>query len=475
MIPTAVDIQTWPVSRRSRFRQSVPFAVAAALIALLAIPFARVPFPFIDLYANLARADSLTWRATVPDAFSAGVEYRPMLTMATKVAYEVIGLDLGAYKAIVLLQVAGILSVLLWMFRPVGPTRPLAAAVALICFIGLHSSRILFNFNPLNAHSGVILIVLLTAAWALRPSARHWPWVLFPVTLVATLTLESGLLLIPVLGALWLVGAPGITTRGLMAATAGVVVYAAIHLTLGASVSAATAYTHSGLGFSAATPERLDATFGGWLWPFWLYNVLATIFTVAFSEPREGTYAFIAALTHGTAPTWMWLHVVSSVATTAVIAVAFPRGRLSPRDRELTAIGLALIVGGGLLGFLYTRDRIALPVGIGYVMLLYVALSALLATASACNARRTTAGLMLLLVPLWLVRDAETYWFLRDLAWEHHREWSVRYESIRDNRPETDLMRVLQALALEHTPADPNGSPPWTGLLLERKFGPPAN
>jgi hypothetical protein len=108
-------------------------------------------------------------------------------------------------------------------------------------------------------------------------------------------------------------------------------------------------------------------------------------------------------------------------------------------------------------------------------MLLYVALSALLATASAFNARRTTAGLMLLLVPLWLVRDAETYWFLRDLAWEHHREWSVRYESIRNDQPETDLMRVLQALALEQTPTDPNGSPPWTGLLLERKFGPSAN
>jgi hypothetical protein len=466
------DVQS--ASRRGR-SSALPFVVIAAVTAILAVPFVDIPFPFIDLYSNLSLADSLSWRATVNEAFRAGVEYRPLLTLASKLAYDTIGLDLWVYKAIVLAQFAGILSVLLWMFKPVGPTRPLAAAVALICLAGLHSSRILFNFNPLNAHSGVILIVLLTAAWALHPSASRWQWLLLPVTLVATLTLESGLLLIPVLGALWLVGAPGITTRGLIAAAVGVAVYGAIHLGLGAPISATTAFTHSGLGFSAGTPERLDATFGGWLWLFWIYNVIATIFTVAFSEPREGTYAFIAALTQGTAPTWMWLHVVSSVATTAVICVAFPRGRLSPRDRELTAIGLALIAGGGLLGFLYTRDRIALPVGIGYVMLLYVALSALLATASAFNARRTTAGLMLLLVPLWLVRDAETYWFLRDLAWEHHREWSVRYESIRNDQPETDLMRVLQALALEQTPTDPNGSPPWTGLLLERKFGPSAN
>jgi hypothetical protein len=452
--------------------QFLPFIVVVALTATLAVPFANVPLSFIDVYSTLSLADELPWDATLRQAFNAGIEYRPLLTLANKLAYDTIGLELRVYQAIVLLQFAGILSVLLWLFKPVGASRVLAATVALICVTGLHSSRILFNFNPLNGGSAVLLVILLIAVWTMEPTARRWDYLYFPTALVMTLTLEFGLLLVPVLGALRLVRAPGLTTRGVIAAVLGVAVYAAIHLGLGAPLAAAS-HTHSGLGFSAATPERLDATFGGWLWLFWVYNVVATVFTVAFSEPREGTYAFIASLMQDRPPTWMWLHVVSSFATTALILVVFPRRGLNTRDRAVTAVGIALIIGGSALGFLYTRDRIALPVGIGYAMLLYVALSRLLAAASATVARRTAVtAVVSLLTVLWLVRDAELYWFLRDLAWEHNREWSVRFESIRDNRPVTDLMLVLQALALERTPPDPATSPRWSHRLLERKFGP---
>ena len=442
-----------------------------ALTAALAVPFAAVPFPFIDLYSLLSVADATSWAAIIPQAFHAGVEYRPLLTLGSKLAYETIGLHLWLYKAIVLLQFAGILAVLVWMFRPRGGARSIAAAFALVCLTGLHSSRIVVNFNPLNAHSAVLLIVLLSAAWAMTPTARSRQYVFFLVALGATLLLESGLMLIPVLAALWLIRAPGITTRGVLAALLGIAVYAAIHLGLGARIEAV-AYTHSGLGFSAATPERLDATFGRWLWLFWAYNVLATIFTVAFSEPREGTYEFVSSLLHGSVPAWMWLHVVSSVATTVVMVAAFPRRQLDARDRAVTAVGIALILGGSALGFLYTRDRIALPVGVGYSMLLYVALSSWLEKIPGPSVRRvgivaTTAAIAM----MWLVRDAELYWFLRDLAWEHHREWTVRYESIRDNRPVTDLMLVLQALALEQMPVDPTTGPAWSNRLLERKFG----
>jgi hypothetical protein len=437
------------------------------------VPFAAVPFPFIDLYSNLSFADSLSWGETIRQAFNAGVEYRPLLTVASKLAYETIGLDLWVYKAIVLLQFAGILATLLWMFRPATRSRALAAAIALLCVTGLHSSRILFNFNPLNAHSAVLLVVLACAALAMEPWARRWEYVYLPVAVVATLALESGVLLVPVLAALWLVRAPGATARGVIAAVAGIAVYAAIRFALGAPVDAAAAYTHSGRGVSAATPERLDAAFGRWPWLFWIYNVAATIFTVAFSEPREGTYEFTASLLRGSTPEWMWLHVVSSIVTTLIVCVCFPRRNLSPRDRAVTATAVALILGGSALGFLYTRDRIALPAGIGYAMLLYVALPALFVRAAPAGARRVAAvTLTSVVVAMWLVRDAETYWFLRDLAWEHHREWTVRYESIRANRPATDLMVVLQALALDGRPAEPAPSPDWANRILERKFGP---
>jgi hypothetical protein len=470
MIPTS-DPELRSAPRRAVFG-IVPAAVLVLLIAVFAVPFAAIPFPFIDLYWNLLAAESLSWNETLRDAFGAGVEYRPLLTIAIKVAYQTIGLDLWRYKLLILLQFAGILGLMLWMFRPTGWARVTAAVISMLCIAGLHSSRILFNFNPLNAHSGVLLIVVAGAAAGFTPWARRWEYMWFPVTLCAALALESGLLLVPVLIALWLARAPGVTIRGVAAALVAVAVYAVVHLWLGRSLDAGAAYTHSGLGFSAATPERLEATFGRWPWLFWFYNVVATLFTVAFSEPREGTYAFIDSILRGTTPTWKWLHVISSLVTTAIIVLAFPRRNMTLRDRWVTATAIGLIVGGSALGFLYTRDRIALPVGIGYSMLVYVTLSALLGKPRVARGRMVIGTVASLLAAVWLVRDAEMYWFLRDLAWEHHREWSIRYESLRNNEPETDLVRVLRALALRRTPEDPTTSPPWTHQLLERKFGP---
>ena len=75
----------------------------------------------------------------------------------------------------------------------------------------------------------------------------------------------------------------------------------------------------------------------------------------------------------------MYIHVVTSVMTTGVIVYAFATSRISAaRDRYIAAAGLTLVILGSALGFLYTRDRIALSAGIGYAMLVYVAIAAVL-------------------------------------------------------------------------------------------------
>jgi hypothetical protein len=86
----------------------------------------------------------------------------------------------------------------------------------------------------------------------------------------------------------------------------------------------------------------------------------------------------VESLLHGNTPFWLWWHLISSTITTVAIgSLFFLCKQFATRDVQLVALGLALMTGGSALGFLYTRDRISVLVGIGYAVLLYVALAAL--------------------------------------------------------------------------------------------------
>src|SRR6185503_4673206 len=145
--------------------------------------------------------------------------------------------------------------------------------------------------------------------------------------------------------------------------------------------------------------------------------------TVLVSEPRAGRFQFVQALIGGSVPSWMWLHVLSSLVTTMLVAVVLRGIRLRPqRDQIIAAFGVVLAVGGSVLGFLYTRDRIGLPVGFGYAMLVYVALSGLLERRTS----RQSIPIGVLVAALgvcWLIRTGERFATLRDTAWEYHLEW----------------------------------------------------
>ena len=69
--------------------------------------------------------------------------------------------------------------------------------VALSVAVGLHTSRILFLFVPLNAYATSMLIVLAVTMMFMTPRARGYEWVLLPVTLGGLLWLELSILIVP--------------------------------------------------------------------------------------------------------------------------------------------------------------------------------------------------------------------------------------------------------------------------------------
>ena len=461
-----------------------PAIWAAVITVLLTAGLARLSWPFVDLYNNFYKATSMSWRQTLGYAFGGGLEYRPLLIIGVKLAHQLVGLRVWFYQALVVLQFAAILAALLWIFQPVSRKRAVAASIALACVVGLHTSRVLFMFAPLNAHAFGVVLLLAAIALALSPSSGVTDWLFLPLTLFALLLLESGGLIVAVTLVLWRMRAPGATGRAVLATLLATAVYLAVRFGLGVQEATST-YTETGLGFDDVSAAHLAEIFGSAPWLLWVYNVVASILTVAASEPRAGKYLFVQSLLHGHVPFWMYVHVVSSVVTTGLVVYAWSTSRIADaRDRLIAAAGLTVVILGSALGFLYTRDRIALSAGIGYAMLVYVAVGAVLegrpegrplpnqvAVLRRGPGRVLATAAVALITVGWVIRTGECYLQLRDAAWENYQEWTTRYEALGGyTRPQTDVLSMLRTGALAHVPDDPRRDPAWTYTLFEREY-----
>ena len=102
----------------SRSRISwIPIAWTVACLLVLGVAFFAVSWPYVDVHSNLREATSWDWRQYVRYAFSRGIEYRPLLTLAIKAGYQLVGLNLWIYQLLVLAQLGAVLALLLWLFR----------------------------------------------------------------------------------------------------------------------------------------------------------------------------------------------------------------------------------------------------------------------------------------------------------------------------------------------------------------------
>jgi hypothetical protein len=449
----------------------IPFLWALASVVALGSAFYAIPW-FVVAYDLLGEANHFSWRETIANAFGPEVEYRPLFRVALKASYELFGMHLWPYQTLVLLQFACVLALVIWLCRPVGMQRAAAACIALSCIAGLHTSRILFGFWPVNAGSFVLILLLISLAIAFEARARSIVWIYFPVVLIALLSVEWGVIIVVVLPVLWLMQAPAVDRRALLWAFSGVAAYAVIRLAFSTVGAPPSFHTESGFGFSQLSPAELQARFGNAPWLFGLYNVAATFLTVIASEPREGIFGFIASLAASNVPYWRWVHVGSSLLTTTAIAIGLAVfGPSSPRDHLLCGVGLALLVFGSAFGVPYTRDRVGLMAGVGYGLLVYVALAALLARMPAAGwRRRVVISCVAVIGAAWVVRNAEAYFQLRDTAWDFRQEWVQRAAESDTTILPDQILTALQSTALSSTPADPRLDPVWTFVLFERRF-----
>ena len=447
-----------------------PFAWALAYVVLFGVSFSTIAWSLGDTYSHLAKPALASWTQAVADAFTSGREYRPLFDLAIKASYETAGTWLPFYQTLVLLLFAAVLMLVVALCRPVGAQRALAACVAVSCVSALHTSRILFGFWPLNHYAAVMVCVLLAVALALQAATRHFDWLFGPLALVAMFGLELGALIIPLTVVLWWFGAPGIGRRGVLSLVVGAAVYGVVRLTF-AEYSGESLYADTGFVFQTVDAASLRTRFGDSPWLLWIYNVGSTFLTIVASEPREGVFSFVESLLARDMESWRWFHVGLSTLTTLVVVGGLWRGwPWSERDRLLVVAGCALLAFGSALGFLYTRDRIGLPGGIGYALLLYVAIASWLEPAAVKWLRTAVTVVIALVAAAWVIRSGETFFQLRDLAWDYRTEWTERFDELGARQEQTVLLQQLRRAALAKTPADPRRDPAWTYFLFERRF-----
>jgi hypothetical protein len=189
-------------------------------------------------------------------AFRPGTEYRPLLILWIKLAVDLFGVRAWPYLVLLLAQYAAVLGLLLWLFRPAGTARRVAAAIAITCLVGLHSSRAMLGLVPVNAPSMGLILVLLGAVLALRGHERTREWLFLPLTAAALLLLESGVVLVPLVLVLLIVKAPGLSWRSAAATLVVAAGYLIVRRAGGGGLPAV--YTETGLGFGTPTLEQLS-------------------------------------------------------------------------------------------------------------------------------------------------------------------------------------------------------------------------
>ena len=445
-----------------------PWVWAGLLFGGMVVQFSYHPWEFVDTPYELYLAKSLNIKGMVIHGFTEGVVYRPLIRVGIDLLFTVVGANLTVFKAITVVLFAGILWCLVALLRVGTGYQALAACLALSCFVGLHTSTVMFGFFPVSFHSVALLSLMATALLGTSAHRSWYPACYFAVCLVIPLVIETGLLLAPMLVSLWWAGAPGVRRRDLAWSLGGVTLYLVVRTTFSsAGADVPWMYAESGLGFGQIDAGGFSNAFGHAPYLFWIYNVIANLMTVLFSEPRGGTFDFIQSLIEGNTPPWRWIHLATSLVTTSVGILVLTRRRLEGHHRHLLVLGCFLLLSSSLLGFLYARDRVGLVTGAGYSVLVF-----LMATSLIDSGRYRRAGSVALVVTLlagWTWRSAESMLRVGDRAFESYSDWVLRYDPARPrNVPDPTLLATLYATSIASPPPDPRCAPEWTRRYFQR-------
>jgi hypothetical protein len=464
-----------------------PRAAAWILTLLIATPIAAdllwMPVQVYDSVGEILDAQqSPSISASVTGSIGAAAYLRPMRIAQIKALFDLAGgehywLVYRGFHALLLIATLLLFTAALRVSTAVDVA---ALAFALVVLVGLRPFRgVVQEGFPINHFLEVVAFCLLTLNLA-RSRGGWWADVLAAIVFVlAALTLESGLLVFVVAVTTWVVGWRGISGRGVAAMTVLAAAYLYVRFAVLSTGMPDLMERSSGFLFAMLEPEQLQEQFGAQpLW-FYIYNVAASALSVLFSEPTGGVFMFTGGWLSGDLPPRLVLPVVTSVATTGVLAWAALRAwRAGTFDdtARLLVVAAVVVAANSFLSYAYTKDDIMSIAGAFYALAAFSGMRALLLRVEPLPGAMALAVVVLAaaLSAGWAVRAAGVHYVLRTYAFRAQNDWvQLPIEWRREGRWPEDpaarqLLRRLHADAVSvEFPNTRVGVPQWPDRIWE--------
>ena len=288
----------------------------------------------------------------------------------------------------------------------------------------------------------------------------------------ASLIIESGLLIWVVIVAGRLSGLRGISRRGVIVSLL-LCGYSVLRIFVFSTGLPAIDERSSGFLLQVLEVNELTERFGQNPLPFYAYNVLASVFSVLFSEPRAGLMIALSGYLTGDLARWSLVAIVSSSITTILIvtaAVSSWRDRESRDDADrLYVVFAGVLVANAFLSYGYLKDDVVNVAGAFYALASYAAVRRFL-RARAVSGRVTTAivcAALLIASTGWAMRTAGLHYSLRYAAFKTRNDWVAPSARSMETPEARSVTLRLRRDALDQRGVAPRFYPAWQARWFE--------
>jgi len=431
-----------------------------------------LPVQVTDSYGNMAQAEQGTlWDLTYRQFFQQAY-LRPLLWGHIRVLLDLAGSSyFWIFRGWHVAQVALLIALFLSIVRPRGAAAAAAVPVGLGALIGMHTfAGTIREAFPVNTFMTILLCCYGAMAIALGPP-RWWRDVAaFLLFVFAALTVESGLLVWVVFVAAWMAGARGVSRSGVAAQCVLLAAYFYLRFAVLHVGAPGLEERSSGYGFSLQDPSDLIASFGGNPLPFYAYNVLSSVLTILFGEPRAGVWVTVrdAMMRQEYVTPRSVLVLACTLGSLVILNYVWRRrrewlARRFDRGDQIVFVFFGVTAANAVISYPYTKDVIMSPAGIFFAAALTVALRELLENALTATAPRAAlAGVLVTgLSVAWAVAFATAHFGLRYAAvqtraeWAYVDAWLEREHLVVSGPAAVEMKRRLQDEAIRLHPMRP--------------------
>jgi len=406
---------------------------------------------------------------------------RPLYYVVTRVLFDVSpGHHFLAFKAFNIAFLVALFALFARAARVRTKADSTAFLFALMVLIGMRTFLgTVWEGYPINHY--LEIAVFCMAALALSDSSGGWlADVAAPLLFViASLTLESGLLVWVVLVVARLVGLRGVSWRSIAVTTALLAAYMVLRFgVLGIGVPDV-GERATGFGFSRIEPGDIKGRFvaTGHLYYFYLYNVASAFASLFLSDPTNGAWELTGKVWRGDLNPVVVTYTVSALFATGLLCwYAATRwrdwmARRFTRSDQLVLIALAVAAGNAAICFSYVKDEVMSTGGVFYALAVFAAAR----EAVARWVRMPRAALVNVALAIvvfagsaaWTIRGtALHYQMLRigasdRIEWAHVDEWLAQQDKKPSSERDAQLVAELQVEAMQTRPLSLLYVPRW--------------